>query len=370
MSRLCIFIPSFGAGGVERMLVNTARGLAGLGVDVDFVVRRADAPYLDLLPASVRLLPFAAEHRRALLAALCDYLDRERPSVVLSAKGDDDRLALRAKRRVRGPTRFFLRPGTNVAARLERRGVGAVRRWLLLRARRALYAHADGIIAVSRGVADDVAATAGVARDRIVVIRNPNVTPDLAAAARRPVDHPWFGDGGPPVVLGIGGLRDAKDFPTLLRAFATARAARPCRLVILGEGRRRDALEALARRLGVAADVALPGFVADPYPYLARARLFVLSSLWEGSPNVLVEALALGTPVVATDCASGPREILRDGRYGPLVPVGDHAALARAMLATLDAPPDPAFLATAAADYTMEESARAYLRALQLTPAR
>jgi glycosyltransferase involved in cell wall biosynthesis len=167
-----------------------------------------------------------------------------------------------------------------------------------------------------------------------------------------------------PVVLAAGRLERQKDFPTLLRAFALLRAERPVRLVVLGEGAWRERLAALAATLGVAADVDLPGFQPNPYPFLARTRVFALSSRWEGSPNVLTEAMALGTPVVATDCPSGPREILADGRYGPLVPMGDAPALAAALARALDEPLPSAVLKGAVRDYSAIESARRYLALL------
>lgn len=178
-------------------------------------------------------------------------------------------------------------------------------------------------------------------------------------------DQKTGGMGAPPVILAVGRLQRQKDFPTLIRAFARLRQQRPCRLLILGEGSGRPGLERLLRELGLEQAVALPGFVANPYPYMARASLLVLSSAWEGSPNVLTEAMALGTPVVATDCPSGPAEILQQGRFGPLAPVGDAEALAAAMAATLDAPLPAATLRAAVSDYQAERSAERYLELLR-----
>lgn len=183
--------------------------------------------------------------------------------------------------------------------------------------------------------------------------------------AAAPCDHPWLRPGQPPVIVVAGRLERQKDFPTLIRAFAQVRGERPCRLLILGDGGGRARLQALSAELGITADVDLPGFQANPYPFLARADLFVLSSRWEGSPNVLTEALALGTPVVATDCPSGPHELLDGGRYGPLVPVGDVAALGKAVAATLDQPLPPERLEAAVADYTQATSAERYLEVLE-----
>jgi glycosyltransferase involved in cell wall biosynthesis len=231
---------------------------------------------------------------------------------------------------------------------------------------RRAYRHVDQIVAVSQGVADDVMAITGLPAPRVTVVRNPVVMPTLPELAQYPVDHPWFDGGGPPVLLGAGRLTAQKDFPTLLEAFARVRAQRPCRLVILGDGRLRGALQHQAAALGVAEDLSLPGFTSNPYAYMARAAVFVLSSAWEGSPNVLTEAMAVGTPVVATDCPSGPREILQGGRYGPLVPVGDAPALARAILDMLRTPTASDALKRAVADYSVERSTAHYLKALGL----
>jgi glycosyltransferase involved in cell wall biosynthesis len=195
------------------------------------------------------------------------------------------------------------------------------------------------------------------------------VTNDLDTLAGTPLGHPWFLPGQPPVVLAAGRLTRQKDFRTLLRAFARLVSGRDLRLVILGEGPDRGALTTEINALGLNDRVALPGFDDNPFRWMARARLFVLSSAWEGLPGVLIQALACGTPVVSTDCPSGPREVLDDGRFGPLVPVGDVAALAAAMERTLDDPMPAAALKARAACYRIAPVTRQYLAALGLAPA-
>ena len=190
------------------------------------------------------------------------------------------------------------------------------------------------------------------------------VTAALEAAAREPVAHAWLRPGEPPVVLGVGKLSPQKGFDVLLRAFARVRAERPARLVILGEGPQRRALERLARELGIADDVSLPGFVANPFAWMARCAVFALSSRWEGLPSVLIEALACGCAVVSTDCPSGPAEILDGGAFGPLCPVGDAAALAGAILRVLEAPTAPARLRARAATFSVDAAADRYLEVL------
>ena len=193
------------------------------------------------------------------------------------------------------------------------------------------YPWADTIIAVSTDVANDLTRTAKVPQNLIKVVYNPVVTPDLQDKSEAPLDHPWFKDGEPPVVLSVGRLTDQKAFDVLIQAFSLVRKNRPARLLILGEGENRPALEALINQLGLEQDVNLMGFVQNPYPYMAHASLFVLPSRWEGLPTVLVEALYLGTPIVATDCPGGSREILKDGQFGKLVPVDAPLILAEAI---------------------------------------
>jgi glycosyltransferase involved in cell wall biosynthesis len=157
-----------------------------------------------------------------------------------------------------------------------------------------------------------------------------------------------------------------KDFTTLIRAFAKVRQQRPCRLMILGEWSGHKAvLDALIQELQIEADVELPGFVYNPYPYMAQASVFALSSRYEGFGNVLVEAMAVGTPVVATNCESGPAEILEHGKYGPLVPVGDADALAEAIVQTLNHPVDPMILQARAEDFSSRRIAKQYLQCFQ-----
>jgi glycosyltransferase involved in cell wall biosynthesis len=234
---------------------------------------------------------------------------------------------------------------------------------------RRMYGQADAIVAVSDGVADELAAWSGLPRAQIVTIYNPVVTNELIAGQSEPVDHPWFQPGVPPVIMSAGRLGRAKDHPTLIRAFARVRRARLARLVIFGQGKSEAktarsvaALQALAGELGVADDVALPGFVANPFAYMARAAVFALSSINEGLPGVLIEGMACGCPVVSTDCPSGPAEILAGGRYGRLVPPGDDAALAAAILATLDAPPAPALLRERAGSFSVARAVDQYER--------
>jgi len=360
---IAVFVSFSGHGGVERMVVNLIRGFVALGRRVDLVLVRTASPHLERLPQQVNRVHSGPQHTFAAVPALARYLRRHRPAALLAVKDRAGRAAVLARWLAGTDTRIVMRLGTNVSTAMAERT--AIARWLRFRPIRRLYPRVDRIVAVSAGVADDTARIAGIAHGRIRVIPNPVITPELAGLAAAPCNHAWLRPGQPPVILGAGRLQRQKDFPTLIRAFAQVRKGRPCRLIILGEGSGLARLQALIRELGIAADLDLPGFRTNPYPFLARADLFVLSSRWEGSPNVLTEAMALGTPVVATDCPSGPHELLDGGRYGPLVPVGDVRALSKAMAETLDHPPPPEMLKAAVADYTQAKSAERYLEVLE-----
>ncbi|MEE4376222.1 MAG: glycosyltransferase, partial [Candidatus Competibacteraceae bacterium] len=340
------------------------QGFADHNLNVDLLTIRRPPNLEDELPPTVRLWDLGVAHSMLAVPALTRYLRNNRPVALLAAKDRAIRLAVIARRLAGVDTRLVGRLGTHLSTALADKY--RLQRWLRCRPMRWLYPQADQIVAVSQGVADDTVALTGLSQDRVTVVRNPVITPRLLRLATEPVAHPWFTDQGPPIILGAGRLTRQKDFPTLLRAFAAVRRARPARLMILGAGKQRADLQTQATHLDIADAVALPGFTDNPYAYMAKAAVFALSSLWEGSPNVLTEALALGTPVVATDCPSGPREVLQNGQFGPLVPVGDAAALSKAILQVLDSPPDPDMLRSAVSEYDLEHSVSGYLRALNL----
>ena len=360
---LALFVPSFDKGGVERMVTNLARGLDGLGYAVDMVVRRRGSRYLDALAPSVRVVELDLMGGD-LLSAAVRYLKTAAPGVLVSSKDVNNALAVAARRRAGVATRVYVRAAIAESARVADQFF--LTRWRSYRTMRRVYRQADGVIAVSHDLAADVAGITGIPIQEIRVAHNPVVTPEMLRLAQVPLQHPWFRPGAPPVVLGSGRLARVKNFALLIRAYARIRSELECRLLILGEGRERNALMGLARKLGVSEDVELPGFVDNPFAYLSRARLFASASLAEGSPNALTEALALGIPVVSSDCRSGPREILQEGRYGALVPVGDERGFANAMLDALQHPRRPEFLRQAALPYTLDGSAREYAAILGL----
>jgi glycosyltransferase involved in cell wall biosynthesis len=331
---VAFFLPSLAGGGAERVILNLAEGFSQRGVPIDLVLATAEGPFLSQVPPGVRVVDLKASRVWRSLGPLAAYLRRERPLALLAALDHANLVAMAAARIAGGHTRTVISvhrtfPKNGQATSMRESAIP----WLLGR----LHRWADAIVAVSEGVAVDLANTAGIPRDRIRVIYNPVIMPSLLPAAAERPSHPWFED-ATPIVIGVGRLVPQKNFRLLIDAFAIVSRSRAVRLIILGEGPERQALEKQIGRLNLQDSVALPGFLDNPYACMARAAAFALSSDFEGLPTALIESLAVGTPVVATDCESGPREILRGGALGGLVPVGDAAALAGGITRALDRP--------------------------------
>jgi glycosyltransferase involved in cell wall biosynthesis len=366
--RIAIFLATSGQSGVDRAAKNLIPALARRGYAVDLLKVRNHGPELAEVPAGVRVVELGSAHVYSSIPAVVTYLRRERPAVLFSDKDRVNRAALFAHALARVPAvRLVFCVGTPVSRELSHRS-----RWKQWSHRfwmRTWYPHADEIVVDSPGVADDLREFAALGDQRLTVVPRPVIPASLLERAPPPPDHPWLQQPDRPVILGVGELSDGKDHPTLIRAFARLRSQRPCRLVIVGKGGRREALFRLAQELGVADDVDLPGFRTDVYAFMAHASLFALTSVREGLSFVLLEALACGTPVVSTDCPTGPRAVLQGGRYGPLVPVGDVAALHDAMVRTLATPLPADELKNAARPYEIESATGAWLRAVGLPEA-
>jgi len=377
------------------LMMNMARELAARGLAVDLVCRarrakgqapaginvqtladyprvvgrilawRADRTSRSVLARPVLFSLIAPEPLR-ILASLVRYLRSERPAVLISATTYMNLVAIWARDLAGVPTRVVVSEHDHLSQHISTGRDRGAWRWRYAPALLArVYPKADAIVAVSDGVADDLAERTGIHRARIRTVYNPIVAPELGAKAAADPTEPWLEPGMPPVILAAGRLVPKKDFATLLRAFARVRQTTDARLIILGEGREKRRLQALAHSLGIAADLKFAGWTENPYAYMARAAVFALSSIREGFGNVLVEALACGCPVVATDCLSGPAEILDGGGYGRLVAPGDVDAFAAALLATLAARPDPEPLRRRAQMFTVRRTTDAYVDLLE-----
>lgn len=331
---VALYMQSFAGGGAERVMINLAQGLAARGLRVDMVVSRTDGPYLSLLSPNVRLIDLNCRRSLHSIPGLIRYLRQEKPQALLSAMGPSNLIALWAKTAARYPGRVVISVHINIS--MHYRHSGRLSNRLFLKLFQIFYPLADAVVAVSQDAANDLTDSVGLSPSKIRMIYNPVISPALLEQAGQAIAHPWFAPGQPPVILAAGRLSEQKDFLTLIRAFAKIREQCQARLVILGEGPDRSLLEAAILEHGLTERVEMPGFTANPYAYMKQAAVYVLSSRWEGLPTVLIEAMACGTPVISTDCPSGPREILQAGLLGVLVPVGDSDAMASAILQTLE----------------------------------
>ena len=374
-------------------MLHLAEAFTGKGHKVDLVLCQLKGPYANRIPANVnvielrrtgigfnrlRVLRTNPEALRSLclpillalkppktiryIDSLAAYLHKEQPEALLSGKTPANLVAIWAKRLAKTNTRIVLSERTHLSTGTQQ---SPKWRWRFMAPLiKEVYPQAERIVAVSRGVADDLATSTGLPRETIGTIYNPILTTEIAEKSQTPPSHPWLPSTTLPVILGVGRLVPQKDFSTLLKAFAHVQKKYPSRLLILGEGRERAKLQALTFKLGIEEVVSLPGFAPNPYAFMSRASVFVLSSAWEGLPNALIEALACGCPVVSTNCPSGPQEILDHGAFGPLVPVGDDQALAEAIIQTLEHPPNTDRLQSRAADFDIHTIAEQYLQAL------
>lgn len=354
---VCFFAQSLDLGGLQLVILRLATGFAAAGHPVTLVLQQGGGELLAQLPAPVEVVVLGTPTTLGTLVPLTRFLRRRRPDALISGLPHANLLSIAAARLSRRPIRVIVSEHAPLGDLI--RAHAGWRYRILPMLIRLLYPRADAVVAVSAGLADELKAILPPGRP-VHLVHNPVVPPDL----ERRLAEPLAPDETPdlPLIVGLGRLSPEKNFALLIRAFALLVRARPARLVLLGEGPERPALERLIAALGLGASVRLAGFTANPYPMLKRARLLALASDFEGFGNVLVEAMACGTAVVSTDCPYGPREILADGRYGRLVPMGDAAALAAAMGATLDQPPDPACLTARAQDFTLARSVAGYRR--------
>lgn len=354
---IAIFLPSLHGGGAERVMLSLAKGFTDKGYYVHLVLAEAKGPYLDQVPPDVKIVNLNASRVLFSLPALIRYMSNYQPDYCLSALTHANIAAVwaaalaGAKTRVVVSERNIIRPDSSSYFRTK----------LFNLLMKYSYGKAHAVTAVSDGVANDLTSIVKIPQEKVHVIYNP--VNEEALTYPTEVPHPWLKTELPPVIIAAGRFTEQKDFETLIKAFAAVRKNHEARLILLGEGERRQEYEKLLKNLGLQEHVAMPGFVEHPYSYMKYAAVYVLSSKWEGLPNVLIEALAYGIPIVATDCHSGPKEILKDGKYGLLVPVGNKERLAEAIEMQLR---NPKHINTreAIAPFNFDDIVRRYLAVL------
>jgi glycosyltransferase involved in cell wall biosynthesis len=365
MTDIAFFLVNLDGGGAEKVMLSLVDGLAAKGLKVDLVLAMLEGEYLSFISPNVRVINLSSSRLITSLPSLIKYLKENRPKVLISALEDPNTLAIIAKILARVPTRLVITIHNHLSRyctesnELKRKLTPFFVRWL--------FPYADAVVAVSQGVADDTAKMSGLSPKKIEVIYNPIFTPELLNKINEPVNHPWLIDRQMSAILGVGRLTKQKDFPTLIRAFAIVRQQYPVKLMILGQGEEFPNLKALVAELNLIDEVAFLGFVSNPYAYMKQAKMLVMSSIFEGFGNVIVEGMIAGTQVISTDCESGPSEILENGKYGNLVKVGDVRGLASAMLSVLENPLDPIFLQQRGQEFSLETALEKYLQVIELT---
>lgn len=400
--RVGFLLDNLSGGGAERVVLAMASGFSALGYEVDLLVCELHGELCGSIPPGVNLVALQPAGKVAGLVTairrggwrglggilfwlasarkiprsfryirdLRDYLQNTRPAVILSALGKSSISAVLAASGLDVATRVFVGVHIALSVRSEQsRKSGKGQAYAMTPMSRYCFARADGVIAASRGVAEDAMQFLHLDPARVHVVYNPVAVVEPAGESGATCSHPWFAPGTPPVVLGMGRLVEQKNFPLLIRAFAAVRQRMDARLVILGGDKssteqmaHRQELQDLAVELGIGEDVALLGYQSNPHAFLRAARAFVLSSSFEGFGNVLVEALLAGCPVISTDCPSGPAEILDNGRFGTLVPVNDAGRLTDAILASLASEPDTKMLRERGREFSLERAVAGYHR--------
>jgi glycosyltransferase involved in cell wall biosynthesis len=357
-ARIALFLPTLDGGGAERAFVELANQFASLGARVDLVLAHCQGPYVGEIHDSVRVIDFHTTRKIPALLLLVRYLVKERPDVLLSGLDVANAGAVIASFLAGARKRCVLSQRAVLRESWLQERPDLYPFWLPVF--RFTYRRAGLIIANSHAVRSELIENLGISPSRCVVIHNPVDVHRVERLAREEVDHPWVAGDAPPLLISAGSLTVRKGMDTLLRAFAIVRTAHECNLLILGEGPERGRLEGLIREFGLEDHVQMPGFDPNPFRWMARARVLLSSSLAEGCPNVIQQALVCGTPVVATDCPGGTSEILEGGTWGRLVPVRDPQAMADAIVASLKepCPPDGRIRA---ADFDPRSTAERYL---------
>jgi glycosyltransferase involved in cell wall biosynthesis len=361
--KISILLPDLRGGGAERVSIDLAHAIKAFGHDIEFVLLNAKGEYLAEAKRHFVVVNLNTSTFRQSIRPLAHYLRNHHPDAMIANMWPLTSAAVLSRLLSLAKTRLMLVEHTTLTPSYA--SWGATHNFIMQVSILTTYWLADRIATVSAGAAEDTANLAGLAKDRVQIIHNPipkrsEPSPEAIALAEK-----HWGCKPQQRILSVGNLKEAKNFPLLLRAFAF-QSRKDTRLMILGSGDD-TALRQLTKTLGISDRVVFPGFFVDPSPFYSTADIFALSSDYEGFGNVIVEALSFGLPVVSTNCPSGPAEILENGRWGRLVPVGDVVALARAMDEALCTPTDRQALKRRAADFAPKIAARKYLDLLEIS---
>jgi glycosyltransferase involved in cell wall biosynthesis len=356
---IAFLLPSLGGGGAERVAIRLMHSFRAAGHKVEFVLMRREGELLGEIPPDVRIVELGVSRVRQAIRPLVRYFHETDVDAVQARMWPLTIAAIIARRIARSKVRLVVSDHAVLTRHFAGRPLTIAAMGLTMR---LFYPWADARLVVAKAAADDFARLSGLPRDSFDVIYNPVEGPEGDFGSTTDIEALW-GDTQRRIIT-VGTLKSQKNQALLIRSFARLRETGAAKLMILGSGPLESELKQLATSLGIADDLIFPGFAANPWPYYASAKLFVLSSDYEGYPNVLVEAMRAGLAVVATDCKSGPREILEDGRYGRLVPVGDELGLAMAMEEELRKPHSSDLVRQRAEELSGASTAQRYLELL------
>lgn len=359
MKKVALYIPSLNGGGAERVMLTLANGLAERGLKVNLVLNKVEGPYLKDASSKVNIVNLNTSRVIHGIVPLAKYLNKEKPDVILSAMNYVNIATIIAQLISRSKTRVVLSEHGNLTE--SKKNLSRIKGVVITSLMRWAYKKPHAIVTVSEGIADALVNELNIKRNKITTVYNPICSEHIIKCSQKPPSHPWLKDRSIPLVISVGRLTEAKDFGTLIRAFKKVREQKYCNLIILGEGNLRAQIEELINNLSLTNCVQLPGFVDNPYAWMSQADLFVLSSVQEGLPTALIEAMACGTQVISTDCPSGPYEILEGGKWGELVPSSDSNLLAEAIIKSLNSPTQKD-VKTRAAFFSVDNAVDQYLK--------
>jgi len=327
--KVLFVLPSLRGGGAERVILTLLKGLDVSKFQSELVLLEKTGNYVEDLLKNLKVYALNKKKARFAIFSLARFLTYQRPKILFTTLPQINALGYLSLKISHSKPFWIIRRANYEPPQI----LPFLTKFFLKKS----YQKADKIVCVSKGLAKDLAKYWHISEKKINVIPNPIDIDNIQNLAKSRINHPWFYS-QTPIIVAVGRLTGQKGFSFLIKAFSQVLSQFKAKLVILGQGPEKETLEQLTREFRVEREVEFLGFQNNPYPYIARAQVFVLSSLWEGFPNVLVEAMACGVPVVATDCPFGPREILEDGKYGLLVPPANEEALAKAILKILESP--------------------------------
>jgi glycosyltransferase involved in cell wall biosynthesis len=355
-------MPSLAGGGAERVMIGIANELARRGYDVDLIVSYAKGEYHSEIHRSVNFIDFKVNRVLKAIPKLIQYVKEEKPQVILSTIWHANIIAILVKLLTGSPGKVVIRETNHISK--SKQSLSPLLSRLMCPIINLFYPFADVIIAPSNGVADDLSKLGRIQRKKIKVIYNPISLEGITTQAQEKLCHPWLVDKTEPVFIAVGSLTAQKDFSNLLESFCLVNKQMASRLIVLGEGPLRQELKTQVLELGIHEKVDFYGFAKNPFSFMALSDVFVLSSKWEGLPNALIQAVALGMRIVATDCPSGPQEILDNGKIGTLVEVGNVKTLASAMLSSLETQHNSGYVKSSAKRFSSDIILPKYIKVL------